>query len=139
MTSIRQALNVEDVRTIARHRLPRAIFEVIEGGHGEETTLAANRADLNRIKLIPRNLEDASFPDLSTTLLGREVAMPFMLAPCSFGRIADPEAERAVARAASNFGIGYIMPGAASESIERVAEGQFLGIVANRVCFRSVS
>lgn len=122
MSRIDRAFSVEDVRKIAMRRLPRAIFEVIEGGAGDELSLAANRDDLNRLTLQPRSLEDVSGVDTTATVLGQRMSMPVLLAPCSFGRMCDPEAERAVARAAGKFGAGYIMPGGASESVESVAE-----------------
>jgi isopentenyl diphosphate isomerase/L-lactate dehydrogenase-like FMN-dependent dehydrogenase len=122
MGKLERAFSVEDVRKIARGRLPRAVFEVIEGGAGDEVTLAANRSDLNDLELLPRSLEDVSNVGLATRVLGVDLPMPVLLAPCSFGRMCDPEGERAIARAAGVFGVGYIMPGGASESPERVAE-----------------
>lgn len=122
MSKLDRAFSVEDIRKIAKRRLPRAIFEVIEGGAGDELTLAANRDDLNRLTLLPRSLEDVSVIDTTTTVLGQQMSLPVLLSPCSFGRMCDPEAERAVARAAGAFGVGYIMPGGASESVESVAE-----------------
>jgi len=121
MSRVERALNIADIRRLARRRLPRAIFEVIEGGAGDEITLAANRADFDAIRLLPRSLQDVSQVDLTTTVVGQKMSMPVLLAPCSFGRMCNPEAERAVARAASTFGAGYIMPGGASESVEDVA------------------
>lgn len=121
MRRLERTFSVEDVRKIARRRLPRAVFEVIEGGAGDELSLAANRDDLNRLTLLPRSLEDVSTVDTSVTIFGQRMSMPVMLAPCSFGRMCDPEAERAVARAAGKFDVGYIMPGGASESVESVA------------------
>jgi isopentenyl diphosphate isomerase/L-lactate dehydrogenase-like FMN-dependent dehydrogenase len=117
-----RTVNVDEVRKKAKRRLPREVFEVIEGGAGDEATLQANRADLNAIRLIPRSLEDVSRVELTTKILGTDMGAPFMIAPCSFSRMANPEAERAVARAAGAAGIGYIMPGGASETVERVAE-----------------
>jgi isopentenyl diphosphate isomerase/L-lactate dehydrogenase-like FMN-dependent dehydrogenase len=114
--------NVDDVRSIAKRRLPRAIFEVIEGGSGDEHTLVANRADLNSLRLLPRTFADVSNVDTSVDVLGQKMTLPLLLAPCSFGRMCDPGAERAVAAAAGAAGTGYVMPGGASETIESVAE-----------------
>lgn len=121
MSRLDHAVNIEDIRRLAKRRLPRAVFEVIEGGAGDDLTLTANRADLERITLLPRSLVDVKGIDLTTTVVGQKVSMPVMLAPASFGRMADPEAERAVAKAAARFGAGYIMPGGASEPVEAVA------------------
>jgi isopentenyl diphosphate isomerase/L-lactate dehydrogenase-like FMN-dependent dehydrogenase len=98
------------------------VFEIIEGGAGDEASLAANRDDLNELRLMPRSLEDVSGVDTTTTVLGQKMSMPVLLAPCSFGRMCDPEAERAVARGAGALDTGYIMPGGASETVESVAE-----------------
>ncbi|MPV88495.1 alpha-hydroxy-acid oxidizing protein [Georgenia ruanii] len=97
------------------------MLEVIDGGAGDETTLAANRADLEAMRLVPRNLEDVREVDLSTTVLGQRMAMPFMFAPCSYARMCHPAAERAVAEAAGRSGVGYIVPGGASEPLDAVA------------------
>lgn len=117
-----RAVNVEDVRRIASRRLPRPVFEVIEGGAGDETTLAANRRDLEALRLRPRSLVDVSGVDLATEVVGQKLSMPMMLAPVSFTRMCDPQAERAIARAAGAQDVGYIVPGGASETIEAIAE-----------------
>jgi isopentenyl diphosphate isomerase/L-lactate dehydrogenase-like FMN-dependent dehydrogenase len=120
--NINHTLNVEDVRRLAKRRLPRAIFEVIEGGSGDDQTLTANRTDLNKVTLLPRSLVDVNGINLATEVVGQTFSMPVMLAPASFGRMAHPEAERAVAKAAAKYGTGYIMPGGASEPVEAVAK-----------------
>ena len=122
MSKLDRAVNIEDIRQLAQRSLPRAVFEVIEGGAGDELTLKANRADLDAIALLPRSLVDVTEIDLTTTVVGQEFSMPVLLAPASFGRMAHPEGERAVARAAGRLSAGYIMPGAASESVEAVAQ-----------------
>jgi len=118
---IDRTLNLEDVHRLARRRLPRAVLEIIDGGAADETTLAANRADLQSIELVPRNLEDVAEVDLSTTVLGQHLPVPFMLAPCSFARMCHPAGERAVARGAGELGVGYVVPGGASEPLDAVA------------------
>lgn len=122
MSKLDRAVNIEDVRRLAKRRLPRAVFEVIEGGAGDDHTLTANRDDLNRITLLPRSLVDVRGIDLTTEVVGQKLSNPFLLAPASFGRMADPAAERAVAKAAAKSGTGYIVPGGASEPVEAIAE-----------------
>lgn len=122
MAGIDRAVNIADVRKLAKRRLPRAVFEVIEGGAGDDVTFRANREDLERMRLVPRSLEPIEGLDISTTILGQRMSMPLMLAPASFGRMCDPAAERAVAQAAGKNGVGYIMPGGASEPVEAVAK-----------------
>lgn len=122
MARIDHAVNIADVRRLAMRRLPRAVFEVIEGGAGDDTTFRANREDLESLRLVPRSLEDINGIDLTTTLFGQKMALPLMLAPASFGRMCDPAAERAVAKGAGKYNVGYIMPGGASDPVEAVAK-----------------
>lgn len=122
MAGIDRAVNIADVRKLAKRRLPRAVFEVIEGGAGDDVTFRANREDLERMRLVPRSLEPIQGLDIGATILGQQMSMPLMLAPASFGRMCDPAAERAVAQAAGKHGVGYIMPGGASEPVEAVGK-----------------
>lgn len=118
---LRRAVNLEDIRSAARSALPRPIFEVIDGGHGDDLTLHANRTAFDRMQLRPRVLEDVTEVDPSTTVLGRPTSMPVLLAPCSFARLCDPGAERAVARAAGAADVEYVVPGGSSDLPENVA------------------
>jgi isopentenyl diphosphate isomerase/L-lactate dehydrogenase-like FMN-dependent dehydrogenase len=120
MARMKNALNLEDVRKEAKRRLPSAIFDIIDGGVGDDVTLRGNRSAYDAISLRPRALADVRSVDLTTKVLGDELRMPFMLAPCSFGRVCDPEAEKAVARAAVSMGTTYAVPGGASERPEDV-------------------
>lgn len=113
--------SVEDIRQLARRRLPRAVFEVIDGGIGDEVTLRRNRESFERIVLRPRALVDVAKVDTGTTILGEPVAMPFMLAPCSFARMCDSAAEPAVARAAGRAGTAFAVANGSSEKLETVA------------------
>lgn len=118
---LRHAYDVDDLRRLARRRLPRAVFEVIEGGTGDEVTVRRNREAFARIALRPRALVDVAKVDTATTILGEAVSMPLMLAPCSFARMCHSVAEPAVARAASRAGTVYAIPTGSSEPLERVA------------------
>ncbi len=99
-----KAANVGDLRRIARRRLPRGVFDYIDGGAEDERTLAENSAAFARIGFRPRVLRGVGEPDPSTTLLGRPLPIPLVLAPTGFTRIADPDGELAVARAAARRG-----------------------------------
>jgi isopentenyl diphosphate isomerase/L-lactate dehydrogenase-like FMN-dependent dehydrogenase len=101
--------------------LPLPIFEIIDGGHGDDLTVRANRVAYDRISLRPRLLEDVTHVDPSTTVLGRRTSMPVLLAPCSFARLCAPGAERAVARAAGAADVEYVVPGGSSDLPEDVA------------------
>jgi isopentenyl diphosphate isomerase/L-lactate dehydrogenase-like FMN-dependent dehydrogenase len=119
---LRGVYNVEDLRRRARRRLPKAVFDIIDGGSGDDITLRANREAFHRIWLRPRAMQDVSNVDLTTTVLGEQISMPLMLDPCSFARICDSRAELAVARAAGRAGTVYAIAGGASERPEDIAE-----------------
>lgn len=116
------AASVEDLRRIAKRRLPRGVFDYIDGGAEDERTLAANSADFSSIEFCPNVLRDVSSIDTTTTLFGREISMPLMLSPTGFGRIAHSDGELAVARAARRAEIPYSLSTMATRSIEEVAD-----------------
>jgi L-lactate dehydrogenase (cytochrome) len=116
-----RAANVHDLRIMARRRLPRGVFDYIDGGAEDEHTMAENAAAFRRIGFHPRILRGVGQPDPSTTLLGRRLPIPLVLAPTGFTRIADPEGEVAVARAAARAGLPYTLSTLGTRSIEEVA------------------
>src|SRR5437763_1952361 len=112
---------VADLRRIARRRLPRGVFDYIDGGAEDERTLAANSDAFARTTFRPRVLRNVAAVNPSTTLLGRPVPIPLVLAPTGFTRIADPDGELAVARAAVEAGVPYTLSTLSTRSIEEVA------------------
>ncbi len=116
------AVTVDDVRQIAGRRLPRAIFELLEGGAGDEVTVARNREALRRLDLRPRPLEDVSTRTLQTTVLGQSVAMPVLLAPTGAGRLMHRTAELSVASAAADAGTVYVQSTVSAYPLEDVSE-----------------
>jgi L-lactate dehydrogenase (cytochrome) len=116
-----KAASVADLRRIARRRLPRGVFDYIDGGAEDERTLAANAAAYARAGFRPRVLRDVGTVDPSTTLLGRPLPYPLVLAPTGFTRIADPAGELAAARAATRAGLPYTLSTLSTRSIEEVA------------------
>ncbi|MEM9140175.1 MAG: alpha-hydroxy acid oxidase [Pseudomonadota bacterium] len=119
--SVRGIAALEDARRLARRRLPRLVFDFIEGGAGDEVALAANRAALDAIKLQPRVLEDTSRRDLSAEFLGRRYDLPIGMAPMGMCALAHPEADRLMARLALEANIPLGLSTAASTSIEAMA------------------
>jgi L-lactate dehydrogenase (cytochrome) len=115
------AASVDDLRRIARRRLPRGVFDYIDGAAEDEFTLGNNRRAFERIAFRPRVLRDVSVVDTTTTLLGKPLPFPLVLAPTGFTRIADPEGELAVARAAARAGLPYALSTLGTRSIEEVA------------------
>jgi L-lactate dehydrogenase (cytochrome) len=98
---------VGDYRELARRRLPRQLFDYVDGGAFGEYTLAANRDDLRAIRLRQRVLRDVSTRTISTTVLGQDLAMPLVLAPVGFGGMLARRAEVQAARAAERAGIVF--------------------------------
>ncbi|MFL5923431.1 MAG: alpha-hydroxy acid oxidase [Gaiellaceae bacterium] len=97
-------VNVDDFEAAARERLGPGAYGYIAGGAGDEHTLRENRAAFARWELRPRVLVDISAVTTATTVLGTEVALPVLVAPTAFQRLADPEGEAATARAAASAG-----------------------------------
>ena len=118
---LRRAAGVADLRRIARRRLPAGVFDYIDGGAEDERTLAANTRAFAERTFVPRVLRSMAKIDTSTTLLGRALPYPLVLAPTGFTRIADPEGELAVARSAARAGLPYTLSTMSTRSIEEVA------------------
>jgi L-lactate dehydrogenase (cytochrome) len=112
---------VEDVRQIARRRLPRLAFDYIDGGADAELTLRGNLAAFERRTLRPRQLIGVERRDQSTTVLGVPVQTPVMIAPTGGSRIAGRGGDIAGARAASRAGTVFSLSTMSSDSIEEVA------------------
>ncbi|MBI2711094.1 MAG: alpha-hydroxy-acid oxidizing protein [Actinobacteria bacterium] len=115
-----KAASVEDLRAIARRRLPGGVFDYIDGGAEDERTMRANQEAFARTTFRPRVLRGVERADPSTTVLGRPLAYPLVLAPTGFTRIADPQGELAVARAAERAGLAYALSTLSTRSIEEV-------------------
>ena len=118
---LRRSVSVADMRRIARRRLPRGVFDYVDGGAEDERTLRANGADFGHITFRPRVLRDVSAVDPSTTLLGRPLPLPMVFSPTGFTRIVCPEGELAVARAADRAGLPYSLSTLGTRSVEEVA------------------
>ena len=114
--------SVEDLRRLARRRLPGGVFDYIDGAAEDERTARRNVRAFADVEFRPRVLRDVAEVDASTTLLGRPLPFPLVLAPTGFTRIADPQGELAVARAAQRAGLPYTLSTLSTRSIEEVAE-----------------
>ncbi len=112
--------SIADLRRLARRRLPRAVFDYIDGGADDETTLRQNSKRFERYALLPRVLRDVGHVDTATTVLGQRIEWPVILAPTALSRICDPAGEAAVARAGAAAGTIYALSSASSLSIEEV-------------------
>lgn len=115
------AADVEDLRRIAKRRLPAGVFDYIDGGAEDERSLRGNVDGFAKLEFRPRVLRDVSKIDTGTTLLGRPAPLPLALSPTGFTRIADSQGELAVARAAARAGVPYSLSTMGTRSIEEVA------------------
>jgi L-lactate dehydrogenase (cytochrome) len=100
-----RVLNIEDLRRAAKRRLPRVVFDYIDGGAEDESTLRANCRAFEAVTLRPRCAVATPVCNLQTTVLGTKVTMPLILAPVGSCRLMYPRGEEAVARAAGDAGI----------------------------------
>jgi L-lactate dehydrogenase (cytochrome) len=116
-----KAADVGDLRRIAKRRLPHGVFDYIDGAAEDERTVVANTEAYRTRTFRPRVLRDVSHVDPSTTLLGKRIPLPLVLGPTGFARIADPQGELAVARAAARAGLPYTLSTIGTRSIEEVA------------------
>ena len=115
-----KAANVDDLRRIARRRMPGGVFDYIDGAAEDERTKEANSEAFANTLFRPRVLQGISSVDTRATFLGKPTDMPFILAPTGFTRIADPQGELAVARAAARAHLPYTLSTLGTRSIEEV-------------------
>ena len=114
--------SVRDYREVARRHLPRQLFDYIDGGAYEESTMRANESDLQAIQLRQRVLRDVDRVSLRTTVLGREMRMPVILAPVGLGGMFARRAEVAAAKAAESVGVVFTESTVSIAGIEEVAK-----------------
>lgn len=113
---------IEDLRALARRKVPKAFFEYADSGSYNEETLRANRADLEPIKLRQRVMVDVSERSLATTIIGQKISAPFALAPIGLCGMQYGDGEILSAQAAEEAEIPFILSTMSINSIEQVAE-----------------
>jgi len=118
---LQSAANVADLRKISKRRLPGGVFDYIDGAAEDELTLHRNSAAFQNVEFKPRVFRDVSSISLKSTLFGKELNFPLVMAPTGFGRIANSQGELAVARAADRAGIPYTLSTLGTRSIEEIA------------------
>jgi (S)-mandelate dehydrogenase len=114
-------VNVEDYRALAQRRLPKIIFDYLEGGADDETGLKYNHEVFDRYRLMPRRLVDVSKRDIGIELFGRRQAAPFMIGPTGLNGAIWSKGDISLARAAERAGIPFVLSTASNDSIEDVA------------------
>jgi (S)-mandelate dehydrogenase len=115
-----QALNIADLRRLAGRRLPKVVFDYIEGGAEDEIGLDENRAAFTRRKLVPQFFTQCGAIDLKTSLFGKDYAAPFGIAPTGFAGLFRPRGDIMLAEAALAENIPYIMSGTCNAAIEEL-------------------
>jgi L-lactate dehydrogenase (cytochrome) len=115
------AATIWDLRSVAKRHVPRAVFDYTDGAAETEASLRRSREAFTRIEFVPRVLRDVSTVDLSTTILGRDAAMPLVFAPTGFTRLMHQAGEPAVARVAEQMGIPYALSTLGTTSPEALA------------------
>jgi len=121
--SFPRVINVDDLRRLARRRLPAVVFAYIDGGAEDEVTLRENVDAFRAITFRPRQCVAVPKCDLRTTVLGTELSVPFMLAPVGFCRMFYPRGEFVAAREAGAAGTGYILSTFSGTRLEEVRQG----------------
>jgi len=115
-----RVVNIEDLRRLARRRLPRVVFDYLDGGAESEITLRENTRAFEDIYLRPRSAVALADCDLRVSVLGHELGFPAILAPVGYSRLMHPEGEMAAARAAGQFGTAYILSTISGHKLENV-------------------
>jgi L-lactate dehydrogenase (cytochrome) len=115
-----RVLNIADLRLLAKRRLPRAAFDYIDGGAEAEVTLRENCRVFEDVTLRPRSAVVTPRADLATTVLGQQLAVPFLLAPVGSCRMFYPRGEAVAARAAGAAGTAYVLSTLSGTRLEEV-------------------
>ena len=117
----RKAINIEELRRIAKRRLPRFAFDYLDGGSEDELTLGRNRCAFRAWSWRPRTLIDVSRRTLSTHLLGAHSALPAVVGPTALNGLFWPDGDLAIARAASAAGLPFTLSTVSMSLLEDVA------------------
>ena len=112
--------NIADLRRLAWQRLPRVLFDYIDGGAQDEVTLRANQQDFNNFTLVQRVLRDVSTRDQSVTVLGQKYDLPLILSPTGMTGLFWPNGALEAARAASDAGAGFCLSSMSTSTVEDI-------------------
>lgn len=120
---IEQALNIADLREIARRRVPGFVFEYVEGGAEDEVTLRGNREALESLRFVPQTLVRTADRHYRSTLCGRESAAPLLIAPTGGNGMLHTDADLCLARAAARLGVPFCLSTVSTMRLEDIATG----------------
>lgn len=118
--SAERVVNIEDLRRMARRRVPRSVFDYLDGGAEAEATLRENCRVFGDVLFRPRGAVAMADCILKTSVVGQEISFPAMLAPVGYSRLMHPGGEVAAARAAGQAGTGYILSTISGHKLENV-------------------
>lgn len=121
MSALQSALSIQDLRRLARRRLPRILFELIESGVEDERGVAWNEAAFRQFRLLPRYLRDIAERDQSIELMGQRYDSPFGIGPTGFAALLRRGADGMLAESARTANIPFIVSGASAAPIEEIA------------------
>jgi (S)-mandelate dehydrogenase len=119
---VNRAINIADLQKMAKRRLPRMVYDFIEGGVEDELGIARNEASFDRERLVPRYLVDVSHRDQSCDLFDRKYASPFGVSATGLAALFRPGADLMLAEAAAAANIPFMMSGLSTASIEAAAK-----------------
>jgi isopentenyl diphosphate isomerase/L-lactate dehydrogenase-like FMN-dependent dehydrogenase len=117
-----RVVNIADLRRVAQRRLPRAVFEYVDGGAEGEVTLRENIRAFEEVTFRPRNAIFLASCPTCASVLGSDLSMPLLLAPVGFSRMLWPSGEVVAARAAGKAGVGYTLTTISGSPLEEVAK-----------------
>jgi len=118
MSRIDSAINIDDLKRLAKRRLPKIMFDFIEGGVEDETGLRANASAFRDLRLVPRYYVNTAKREQKATLFGRTYASPFGIAPTGMAGAFRKDAELYLSQAAAEADVPYLMSGASNASME---------------------
>jgi len=119
--SLEHCHNIDDLRRVARRKLPAPVFHYIDGGADDELALRNNTRAFDRYELLPSQLNDVSRIETASTLFGRPVDWPVMIAPTGASKLFHADGEAGVARAARKFGMAYGLSTVGTTTIADIA------------------
>ena len=119
--SIDRCYNFDDFRKLAKKKLPSPIFHYIDGAADDEITYDRNTSAFDDVDLVPNVLRGVEDVDLSTTIFGKKLDLPFYLAPTALQRLFHYDGERAVGKAAKKFNTMFGVSALATVSVEEIS------------------
>ena len=121
MNKLDKCLNIDDLRRAAKRRAHRMVFDYIDGGADDEVTLGRNTGAFDDYDLLFKVLAGANNVDMSTTLLGEKIDVPFFASPAAGHRLFHTDGERGVAKAVDKAGTIFSLSTLSSVGIEEIA------------------